>query len=65
MERDQTLTSRFIEHLLCRQCGKPEWLIRIEPVQRGCEKRTYECPDCGRRQSLLIPRTSPLRNRAA
>ena len=34
----------------------PEWLIRIEPVQRGCEKRTYECPDCGRRQSLLIPR---------
>jgi DNA-directed RNA polymerase subunit RPC12/RpoP len=65
MEQDQTSPVRFIEHPVCRQCGKPEWLIRIEPAEPGYEKRTYECPECGQKQSMLVSRTSPLRNRAA
>ena len=65
MEQEQTSPVRFIEHPVCRQCGKLEWLIRIEPAQRGYEKRTYECPECRQRHSILVAHTSPLRNRAA
>ena len=51
------------EHPMCEQCDKPMCLIRIDPVQPGCEKRTYECPQCGRKESILAPRSSPLRSR--
>ena len=65
MEQNQTSPARFVEHPLCERCHVTEWLIRIEPVQPGCEKRTYECPHCGQREFMLVRRTSSLRNRAA
>jgi len=37
MEKSQTTSTRFVEHPVCERCGIANWLIRIEPVQPGCE----------------------------
>ena len=62
MEQDQVNPVQFVDHPACPYCGKPQWRIRIEPVL-GCEKCTYECRQCGHKESILTARTSPLRNR--
>ena len=33
--------------LPCPKCGSLVWLARIMPDESECDRRTFECEDCG------------------
>jgi hypothetical protein len=39
---------------VCFKCGAPMWLIRIEPEESGCARRTFECPRCQNQVTEII-----------
>jgi hypothetical protein len=39
---------------VCCKCGAPMWLIRIEPDNAGCARRTFECPRCQNQMTEVI-----------
>lgn len=30
----------------CRQCGGPEFYVKIEKIMDGCDEETYKCKFC-------------------
>ena len=40
------------EFPICSHCGAPMQLARIESAESGHEQRYFECPDCGKSETL-------------
>jgi hypothetical protein len=38
----------------CSHCGTPMWIVRIEPVGRNYNERTFECPKCEQTETIIV-----------
>jgi DNA-directed RNA polymerase subunit RPC12/RpoP len=38
----------------CPKCGSQMWLARIEPDAPDYDKRTFECPKCNHKLSMVV-----------
>jgi hypothetical protein len=39
---------------LCRQCATKTKLVSVTPADEGLEDRTFECPKCHERDTLVF-----------
>ena len=49
-----TVATDAIARPACEKCGNRTWLARIEPDRPGYERRTFECPSCGKQWRARI-----------
>jgi predicted RNA-binding Zn-ribbon protein involved in translation (DUF1610 family) len=38
----------------CIKCGTQMFLARIEPLRPNHDRHTFECPECGNSESLVV-----------
>ena len=61
LQRNVTICPNITQ--FCRQCGIKTKLVSVTPADEGLEDRTFECPKCHERDTLIFSAATSIEDR--